>query len=113
VGVISTDSFGRFTIPIMEGIEECLTDRRMAVFMCNATDDPAREAHHVEQLMGKRVDGIIVTARRADKRAKLAIHSDIPVIYVFSQVEDPDTCCLLPDDEGGAALATSHLARLG
>ena len=113
VGVISTDSFGRFTIPIMEGIEECLTDRRMAVFMCNATDDPAREAHHVEQLMGKRVDGIIVTARRADKRKKLAIHSDIPVIYVFSQVEDPDTCCLLPDDEGGAVLATWHLARLG
>ena len=55
----------------MEGIEECLSDSRMAVFMCNATDDPAREAHHVEQLMGKRVDGIIVTARRADKRAKL------------------------------------------
>jgi LacI family transcriptional regulator len=113
VGVISTDAFGRFTIPIMEGIEECLSDRRMAVFMCNATDDPAREAHHVEQLMGKRVDGVIVTARRADKRAKLPTHGDIPVVYVFSQVEDPDACCLLPDDEGGAVLATRHLAQLG
>jgi LacI family transcriptional regulator len=113
VGVISTDSFGRFTIPIMEGIEECLSDRRMAVFMCNATDDPAREAQHVEQLMGKRVDGIIVTARRADKRAKLATPGDIPVVYVFSQVDDPRACCLVPDDEGGAALATRHLARLG
>jgi LacI family transcriptional regulator len=30
VGVISTDAFGRFTMPIVEGIEECLTDRRMA-----------------------------------------------------------------------------------
>src|SRR5205085_9339553 len=67
VGLISTDSFGRFTIPIMEGLEECLTDSRMAVFMCNATDDPAREARHVEQLVGKRVDGVIVTARRTDK----------------------------------------------
>ena len=113
VGVISTDAFGRFTIPIMEGIEECLSDRRMAVLMCNATDDPAREAQHVEQLMGKRVDGVIVTARRADKRAKLATHGDIPVIYVFSQVDDPDACCLLPDDEGGAVLATRHLAGLG
>ena len=113
VGLISTDAFGRFTIPIMEGIEECLSDSRMAVFMCNATDDPAREAHHVEQLMGKRVDGIIVTARRADKRAKLTRPGDIPVIYVFSQVEDPDACCLLPDDEGGAVLATRHLVKLG
>lgn len=113
VGLISTDAFGRFTIPIMEGIEECLSDSRMAVFMCNATDDPAREAHHVEQLMGKRVDGIIVTARRADKRAKLTRPGDIPVIYVFSQVEDADACCLLPDDEGGAVLATRHLVKLG
>jgi LacI family transcriptional regulator len=113
VGLISTDAFGRFTIPIMEGIEECLSDRRMAVFMCNATDDPAREAHHVEQLMGKRVDGIIVTARRADRRTKLATHGDIPVVYVFSQVEDPEACCLVPDDEGGAVLATRHLAGLG
>ena len=113
VGLISTDAFGRFTIPIMEGIEECLSDSRMAVFMCNATDDPAREAHHVEQLMGKRVDGIIVTARRADIRAKLTRPGDIPVIYVFSQVEDADACCLLPDDEGGAALATRHLVELG
>ena len=48
VGMISTDSFGRFTMPIMEGLEECLTDRHMAVFMCNATDDPEREALHVE-----------------------------------------------------------------
>src|SRR5947208_905492 len=51
VGLISTDAFGRFTIPIMEGIEECLSDSRMAVFMCNATDDPARETRHVEQLL--------------------------------------------------------------
>jgi LacI family transcriptional regulator len=114
VGLISTDSFGRFTIPIMEGLEQCLADRRMAVFMCNATDDPEREAQHVESLIGKRVDGIVVTARRADRRAKLKLPSaDIPVIYVFSQSDDPDSFCLLPDDEGGAALATGHLAALG
>jgi len=114
VGMISTDSFGRFTMPIMEGLEECLTDSRMAVFMCNATDDPDREAHHVESLVGKRVDGIVVTARRADRRPKLKVPArDVPVIYVFSQVDDPEAYCLLPDDEGGAALATQHLIDLG
>jgi LacI family transcriptional regulator len=114
VGLISTDSFGRFTIPIMEGLEECLTDSRIAVFMCNATDDPVREAQHVESLVGKRVDGIVATARRADRRDKLQVPDPhVPVIYVFSQTDDPDAFCLLPDDEGGAMLATEHLARLG
>jgi LacI family transcriptional regulator, galactose operon repressor len=114
VGMISTDSFGRFTMPIMEGLEACLTDSRMAVFMCNATDDPRLEAQHVESLLGKRVDGIVVTARRADRRPKLKVLArDVPVIYVFSQADDPETYCLLPDDEGGAVLATQHLVDLG
>ena len=114
VGMISTDSFGRFTMPIMEGLEECLTDRSIAVFMCNATDDAEREALHVESLLGKRVDGIVVTARRADRRPKLQVpRSDVPVIYVFTQVDDPDAYCLVPDDEGGAVLATRHLIGLG
>src|SRR5581483_8578103 len=106
--------FGRFTIPIMEGLEECLTDSRIAVFMCNATDDSEREAQHVESLVGKRVDGIVAAARRADRRARLAVPDQhLPVIYVFSQTDDPNAFCLLPDDEGGAILATAHLARLG
>jgi LacI family transcriptional regulator len=114
VGLISNDSFGRFTMPIMEGLEERLSDNRVAVFMANATDDSRREAQHVEQLVGKRVDGIVVTARRADRRDKLVVPaSDIPVLYVFSRVDDPDALCLLPDDEGGAVLATEHLVRLG
>jgi LacI family transcriptional regulator len=114
VGLISNDSFGRFTMPIMEGLEECLADSRIAVFMANAADDHEREARHVEQLVGKRVDGIVVTARRADMREPLIIPArDIPLIYVFSRIDDPDAYCLLPDDEGGAALATEHLIRLG
>ena len=114
VGLISNDSFGRFAMPIMEGLEECLADGRVAVFMVNATDDPAREARHVEQLVAKRVDGIVVTARRADRRDKPVVKArDIPVLYVFSRTDDPDAYCLLPDDEGGAMLATEHLIRLG
>src|SRR5437016_10780699 len=34
VGVISNDSFGRFAMPIVEGLEECLSDQRISVFMC-------------------------------------------------------------------------------
>jgi LacI family transcriptional regulator len=113
VGLISNDSFGRFTMPIMEGLEECLAESRVAVFMANATDDPEREAQHVEQLLGKRVDGMVVTARRADRRAPLALPAGMPLVYVFSQVDDPSAYCLLPDDEGGARLAVEHLAGLG
>jgi LacI family transcriptional regulator len=114
VGILSNDSFGRFAFPIVEALERRLFDHGIAVFMCNATDDPMRERRHIDQLLGKRVDGLVVTARRADRRAPIEPASlGLPVVYVFSQVENPDALCLLPDDEGGARLAVSHLAALG
>ena len=82
--------------------------------MCNATDDPHRERQHLDQLLGKRIDGLVVTARRADKRAPIGLSADgLPVIYVFSHADDPDALSLMPDDEGGAVLAVEHLAGLG
>jgi LacI family transcriptional regulator len=114
VGIISNDSFGRFTLPIVEALEEQLADRGIAIFMCNATDDPERERQHLDQLLGKRIDGLVVTARRADKRAPIGpLAHGLPVVYVFSQADDPDALSLVPDDEGGARLAASHLASTG
>ena len=114
VGILSNDSFGRFTFPIVEALEDRLADEGVAVFMCNATDDPARERRHLDQLLGKRIDGLVVTARRSDKRPSVAGHvRDLPVIYVFAQADDPNALSLLPDDEGGARLAVEHLIKLG
>jgi LacI family transcriptional regulator len=114
VGILSNDSFGRFAFPIVEALEDRLADEGIAVFMCNATDDPEREQRHLEQLLGKRIDGLVVTARRSDRRASIASQvGDLPVIYVFAQGDEPDALSLIPDDEGGARLATEHLIRLG
>jgi LacI family transcriptional regulator len=114
VGIISTDSFGRFTLPIFQALEEQFADRGIAIFMCNATDDPERERQHLDQLLGKRIDGLVVTARRADKRPPVGpLPPGLPVIYVYSQADDNDAMCLLPDDESGARLAVKHLADIG
>lgn len=114
VGIISTDSFGRFTLPIFQALEEEFAGQGIAIFMCNATDDPARERQHLDQLLGKRIDGLVVTARRADKRPAVGpLPPGLPVLYVFSQADDRDSLSLLPDDEGGARLAVRHLAEIG
>ena len=114
VGILSTDSFGRFTMPIVVALERRLFDSGIAVFMCSATDDPEREQRHVDQLLRKRIDGLVVTARRTDRREPVAFPTRrMPVVYAFSQVDDADALCLIPDDEGGARMAVEHLIGLG
>jgi len=114
VGIISSDSFGRFTLPIVEALEQQLGDEGIAIFMCNATDDPARERQHVDQLLGKRIDGLVVTSRRADERPPVGpLPAGMPVIYVYTRPDDHSALSLIPDDEGGARLAVEHLLALG
>ena len=64
VGVLTTESFGRFTIPIMLGVEDALGAGEMTTLLCDGRDDPLREQHYVRTLLGRRVDGIVVTGRR-------------------------------------------------
>lgn len=112
IGLISNDAFGRFTMPIMEGLDSVLASLSIGVFMCNATDDPAREMAHLHQLLAQQVDGIIVTARRSDRHLAAPLSQlGVPVIHVFAHGED-DGLTLLPDDKGGAMLAVNHLLNL-
>lgn len=114
IGLISSDLSGRFSIPILEGIEEALDLERFSVFLCKPTDDAAHERRHVESLLAKRVDGIIVTSRRTDPRRPLEMpNRAVPVVYAYARTGAADATCLLPDDEGGGLAAGRHLLTLG
>lgn len=112
VGLITTDSFGRFSIPVMLGAEDALGAGQISVFMCDTRDDPEREQRYVEMLAARRVDGLIVTGRRIEPRP--AVHAPgIPVVYAMTQPADGDDPAVLPDDEGGGRAAAEYLLSLG
>jgi LacI family transcriptional regulator len=111
VGLITTDSSGRFSIPIMLGAEDALSAGEMALVLCDTRDDPLREQHYLRSLVARRVDGIIVTGRRTEPRAPIDV--PIPVVYAFSASADPDDMSVIVDDHGGAASTVRHLLSLG
>ena len=113
VGLITTDSFGRFSIPVMLGAEGALGAGQISVFMCDTRDDPDREKQYVEMLLSRRVDGLIVTGRRIEPRPSIGLDLGIPVVYAMTQSMDSDEPAILPDDTGGGRLAAEHLLRMG
>jgi LacI family transcriptional regulator len=113
VGVITTDSFGRFTIPVMLGAEDALGAGQISVLLCDGRGDRIREQHYVRTLLSRRVDGIIVTGRTTDPRAGLGRDLPIPVVYARARSDDPDDRSLMHDDQQGAGLAIRHLLDTG
>lgn len=113
VGVITTDSFGRFTIPVMLGAEDTLGAGQMSVLLCDGRGDRIREQHYLRTLLARRVDGIIVTGRSSDPRPSLGHDLPVPVVYALTQSEDPADLSFIPDDRQGAELAVRHLLSTG
>src|SRR5438270_7644128 len=113
VGLITTDSFGRFSIPVMLGAEDALGVGQISVFMCDTRDDQERERRYVEMLTARRVDGLIVAGRRIEPRPPVRTGPGIPVVYAMTQPADGAGAAILPDDEGGGRRAAEHLLGIG
>ena len=113
VGIITTDSYGRFSIPMTRGVEDSLGVGEMIAFLCDSRDDPIREQHHLRKLLERQVDGIIVAGRRTDAREPLADNLPVPVVYAFGRSRDPHDCSVVSDERGAAHLAVEHLVKTG
>ncbi|TIS93835.1 MAG: LacI family transcriptional regulator, partial [Mesorhizobium sp.] len=97
VGLLTNDTYGRFSLPLMSGISDALVDAGVSVFLCNVEEDPRLGQLHVEAMLDKRVDGIIATGKRIDRHLPVDLSNlRVPVIYAFTQ-PDPDAVAFVSD----------------
>jgi len=113
IGLLTTDSFSRFAIPMMLGVEDALSAGRISVLLADGRGDPIRENHHLQTFIARRVDAIIVTGRRSEARPPIGISTRVPVCYLLSRSQRAEDLSIVIDDEHGGRLAISHLLALG
>lgn len=113
VGLLTNDTYGRFTLPVMQGVSEALVDHGVSTFLCSIEDDPETGRNHVETMLDKRVDGIIASGKRIDRGLPVDLSNlPVPVVHVVSQ-NVPGAVVFHPDDAQGAREAVSRLVSLG
>ena len=113
VGLLTNDSYGRFTMPVMAGVAEALVDEGISGFMCNIEDDPDAGRLYIDAMLDKQVDGIILTGKRIDTRLPVDVSGiTIPVVYAFTQAPE-DAVSLVSDDAQGARDAVRWMAEQG
>jgi LacI family transcriptional regulator len=114
LGVITSDSDGFLGTAMTRGVAELASEHDFGVFVCDSYQRSDLEQRHLTMLLDKQVDGIILAGSTVDHRgAPAAPTGDTPVVYLYEYTTAMAAPCIVPDDQGGARLATSHLLGLG
>ena len=114
VGVLIPDLNNPLFPPIVRGLEDKLAAAGYVALIGNTDADAGRERTLFEQMRARHVDGfVLATATLHDRLLAEAAEADVPVVLMNRLAPDYSFPSVSVDNEQGARMAVSHLARLG
>jgi LacI family transcriptional regulator len=114
VGVIIPDLNNPLFPPIVRGLEDKLAAAGYVALIGNTDADATRERMLFEQMRARHVDGfVLATATLHDQMLAEAARADLPVVLMNRLSPDYSFPSVSVDNEQGARMAVSHLAKLG
>ncbi len=114
LGLIITDIENPFFPQLVRAVEDVAREHGYAVLLCNATDDPDREASYLDLLVDRRVDGVVIAVsglgvRQSDWLAE----PPLPVVLVNTVASGLPHPSITSDNVDGGRQAAAHLLDLG
>src|SRR5436309_539424 len=114
VGVLIPDLNNPLFPPIVRGLEDKLAVAGYVALIGNTDADASRERTLFEQMRARHVDGfVLATATLHDRLLAEAAEADVPVVLMNRLAPEYSFPSVSVDNEQGARMAVSHLARLG
>jgi len=113
-GLIVTDIENPYFPQLVRAVEDAARAEGYSVLLCNADDDPEREAFYLELLVERRVDGLIIAASSLGVRhIEWLAAPPLPVVLVNTDAPDVDLPSITSDNRDGGRQSAVHLLELG
>ena len=113
ISLVVTDITNPFWTTVARGVEDAASKAGFSVILCNTDESVEKQAHYVELLLQKQVDGFLLVPATQDVTSiSLIRERDVPLVVLDREVPvavDTVRC----DSEGGAYDLTRHLLGLG
>ncbi|MBA2266387.1 MAG: LacI family DNA-binding transcriptional regulator [Chloroflexi bacterium] len=114
LGLLVTDITNPFYPQIVRAVEAAAHERGYGIVLANGGDDAARELEHLDLLIERRVDGIVIVSSRMTRRHAERLHrTAVPVVLVNDTVAGSGLPTVTTAHRRGARLAAEHLIQLG
>jgi DNA-binding LacI/PurR family transcriptional regulator len=116
LGMVIPDITNPFFPSVVRGVEDVAYKRSFRVILCNADNDPSKEASYVRELRSYRIAGLlIIPAGGADIAGHLRAYASasVPVVCIDRVPEGWKGDAVLVANAEGAYQATRHLIQVG
>lgn len=115
IGVIMTNSADPFFAEVTRGVEDACFEQGYNIILCNSDSDLDKELFYTNELIKKRVDGILFLAAggKSTEHIRTMQERRIPLVVVDRYIPDLAVDTVLVDNAYGGWLATRHLIELG
>jgi LacI family transcriptional regulator len=114
LGLIITDIENPFFPQLVRAVEDVAREHGFALLLCNATEDPDREASYLDLLVDRRVDGVVIAVSGLDARHREWLaQPPLPVVLVNTVAPGMPHPSITSDNVDGGRQAAAHLLDLG
>ena len=114
LAVVIPDVTNPFFAALFRGVEDGAIGRGFNVLLCNTDGSPDRQRSHLQALLARRVDGVILASSvLKDPSVHWLRQERTPHVLVNRFSEEGADTFVGADDVVGARLATAHLAEMG
>lgn len=114
IGMIITTSESPFFAEIVLAVEELCYSKGYSLFLCNTQNKPEKIQNHLDMLIKKRVDGILVMCSEySDNAFDIFENTNVPMVIMDWGVSDERSDLILDHGFDGGYLAIEHLIENG
>jgi LacI family transcriptional regulator len=114
IGVLISDIANPFFSNVVRGIEEELAKSDYNILLCNTESSVEKERKYLEVMIGKRVDGLIVSsAGNTGDYFRSLETTGVPIVFLNRCPEFMNSDVIMTNNIMGAYSATEHLIRHG
>ncbi|WGE89810.1 HTH-type transcriptional repressor PurR [Actinobacillus arthritidis] len=114
IGMIITTSEAPYFAEIVLAVEEHCYQQGYSLFLCNTQNEPEKIQNHLDMLIKKRVDGVLVMCSEYTRDSlELFNGTNIPMVVMDWGKTDEHSDRILDNSYEGGYLATRHLIENG
>lgn len=111
--VISDIRTGPFFADVVRGVEDGAHESGYSMFLCNADEDPSKEAGYLQLAVAENLAGVILTPSGAAVDLEPLLDAGIRVVLVDRKLPGTQADTVVADNIAGATQAVEHLLANG